>query len=119
VVVVNTALGVRSVSATRLLVAASFRSTLFQRLRFVIVQDALPQVFIGLRTALSLAIVVAVVSEMLLSTGAGIGATIYNNSMMYRTEHAYVGVFLAGGLGYFLNLLMARLDEAFVHWRGR
>lgn len=116
---INTVLGVASVPPTRLMVAATLRASSFQRLLHVILPDALPQIFIGIRTAISFAVVVAVVSEMLLSTTAGIGASIYNASVMYRTEDVYVGIFLTGAIGYFLNWATARLDARLVHWRGR
>ncbi|MCI0620625.1 MAG: ABC transporter permease [Acidobacteria bacterium] len=116
---INTVLGVASVPPTRLMVAATLRAHAYQRLFLVILPDALPQIFIGIRTAISFAVVVGVVSEMLLSTTAGIGSTIYNASIMYRTEEAYVGIFLAGAIGYTLNVLSAKLDERIVHWRGK
>jgi NitT/TauT family transport system permease protein len=116
---INTVLGVASVPPTRIMVATTLRARPYQRLLFVILPDALPQIFIGIRTAISFAVVVAVVSEMLLSTTAGIGAAIYNASMMYRTEDVYVGILLTGAIGYGLNLLTARADQRFVHWRAR
>jgi ABC-type nitrate/sulfonate/bicarbonate transport system permease component len=116
---INTVLGVASVPATRIMVATTLRARPHQRLFLVILPDALPQVFIGIRTAISFAVIVAVVSEMLLSTTAGIGAAIYNASMMYRTEDVYVGIFLTGAIGYALNWTTARLDARLVHWRGK
>lgn len=119
VMLINTILGVASVPPTRLMLAKTLRVRPVQRLFRVVLPDALPQIFIGLRTAISFAVVVGVVSEMLLSTDAGLGAMIYNASMMYRTETVYVGIFLAGGLGYMLNLATAALDKYVVHWRAR
>jgi sulfonate transport system permease protein len=116
---INTVLGVISVPPTRLMVAATLRARPLQTLVRVVWPDALPQIVIGIRTAISFAVVVGVVSEMLLSTSAGIGAAIYNASTMYRTAEAYVGIFLTGVIGYALNWATAKLDERLVHWRGR
>ncbi len=116
---INTVLGVASVPATRIMVATTLRARPYQRLFFVILPDALPQIFIGIRMAISFAVVVAIVSEMLLSTTAGIGASIYNASMMYRTEDVYVGIMLTGIIGFGLNWGTARLDSRLVHWRAR
>lgn len=99
--------------------ASTLRARPPQVLFRVVFPDALPQILIGVRTALSFAVVVGVVSEMLLSTGAGIGASIYNASAMYRTEDVYVGIVLTGAVGYLLNLVTARLDERIVHWRAK
>ena len=119
VMLINTILGVASVPPTRLMVAKTLRVRADQRLLRVILPDALPQIFIGVRTAVSFAVVVGVVSEMLLSTDAGLGAMIYNASMMYRTEEVYVGILLAGSLGYLLNLATAAFDSRIVHWRAK
>jgi NitT/TauT family transport system permease protein len=116
---INTVLGVASVPPTRIMVATTLRVSPHQRLLYVILPDALPQIFIGIRTAISFAVVVAVVSEMLLSTTDGIGASIYNSSMMYRTEDVYVGIFLTGAIGYILNWATARMDSRLVHWRAK
>lgn len=119
VMLINTILGVASVPPTRLMVAKTLRVRADQRLLRVILPDALPQIFIGVRTAVSFAVVVGVVSEMLLSTDTGLGALIYNASMMYRTEEVYVGILLAGSLGYLLNLATAAFDSRIVHWRAK
>lgn len=116
---INTVLGVASVPPTRMMVAKTLRASPCQKILRVVLPDALPQVFIGIRTAISFAVVVGVVSEMLLSTTAGIGAAIYNASMMYRTEDVYVGIFLTGAIGYALNWATAHLDARIVHWRAR
>jgi ABC-type nitrate/sulfonate/bicarbonate transport system permease component len=119
VTVINTALGAASTSLIRRQAADSFRASARQRLLFVTLPDTLPHIFTGARIAISFAVVVAVVSEMLLSTNRGLGAYIYNASVMYRTEEVYVGIALTGALGYALNTAMARLDSRVIHWRGR
>lgn len=116
---INTVLGVASIPPTRIMVVSTLRAHAYQRLFFVILPDALPQIFIGIRTAISFAVVVGVVSEMLLSSTAGIGSSIYNSSMMYRTDDVYVGILLTGVIGFTLNLVMARIDNKLVHWRAK
>lgn len=116
---VHTALGVRSVLPGRIQVARALRATPRQVLWHVILPDSLANIFIGLRTAVSYALVVTIVAEMLLSGTAGLGRSIYQASQVYATDRVYAGILMAGALGYSTNRLLELLDRRVVHWRGR
>jgi len=119
VMMINTILGFENVPPARLNVGRLFGLSRPALVRQIVLPDAAAQVFVGLRTAVSLAVVVGIVSEMLLSTGDGIGGRLYDASVLYDTDRVYLGIILAGTLGYLFNLTVAVADRRVVHWRGR
>jgi len=116
---VHTTLGVRSVLPGRIQVARAFRANPRQVLWHVILPDSLPNIFIGLRTAVSYALVVAIVAEMLLSGTPGLGRSIYQASQVNATDRVYAGILMVGLVGYVVNRLLERVDRVLVHWRGQ
>ena len=64
-ILLNTIDGVRSVEPVLLRVARSYRLTLADRIRFIYIPNAAPQIFAGARLSLAIAAVVMVVTEMI------------------------------------------------------
>jgi len=119
IVLFNTIYGVRNSRKARVLVAQTMKATKFQLFYKVVLPDSLPQIFIGLRTSLSLALIVVIVTEMFLGTTAGIGQRIFNTSITYRVPEMYASILIAGILGYSLNKLFALIESRTIHWGGK
>ncbi len=119
IMLVNTIDGVRSGSKTRRMLAQTMRATEMQMFTKVTLPDALPQVFTGLRVALSLAVVLVVVLEMFIGTNVGLGRRISDSHQLYRIPEMYSAIVLTGATGYCLNLALRWADRRVVHWRGR
>ena len=108
--VVNTALGVRSISPEYLNVGRVLRLSRMTMLRKIIVPATLPYVFTGYRLSLGLAWLVIVASEML--TGApGIGGFLWQeyNSLVY--SHILLSIITIGLIGYALDRLMGVVER--------
>jgi nitrate/nitrite transport system permease protein len=108
--VVNTALGVRSISPEYLNVGRVLRLSRVAMLRKIIVPATLPYVFTGYRLSLGLAWLVIVASEML--TGApGIGGFLWQeyNSLVY--SHILLSIITIGLIGYALDRLMGVVER--------
>lgn len=119
IVLVNTTYGVRNCKETRLLVAKSMRASKIQIFTKFVFPDSLPQIVAGLRTALSIALIVVVVTEMFMGTKSGLGKRIYNASLTYETAELYASIFVTGLLGYILNKLFVVFESKAVHWSGK
>lgn len=85
----------------------------------VILPSALPQIFVGFRTAISLSLILVIVSEMFVGTNVGLGALIFNSQMMYRTEEMYSVIIITGVIGYILNKLLLLIEKTTIHWKGK
>jgi ABC-type nitrate/sulfonate/bicarbonate transport system permease component len=119
IVIFNTIYGVKNSRKMRVLVAQTMKATRLQIFYKVVLPDSLPQIFVGLRTGLSLALIVVIVTEMFLGTTTGIGQRIFNTSITYRVPEMYASILIAGILGYSLNKCFALLERRLVHWSGK
>ncbi len=119
VILFNVAYGVMNVRQTRLLAAKVMGANRFQVLRDVVVWESLPQSFIGLRNGVSLALIIIIVAEMFIGSSDGLGYRLIEAQMLFRMPEMYAAIFLAGGLGYGLNVIFLLLEKRVIHWGGR
>ena len=119
IVLINTIYGVWNSSKLRVQVGKIFRATRLQIFREITIPDALPQIFIGLRVALSLALILIVVSEMFIGTSVGLGLEIFNSYASYQIPELYALILIVGFLGYVLNKGFLLLERKIVHWAGK
>ena len=85
----------------------------------VLMWEALPQILVGMRAGVSLALVIVVVAEMFIGSTDGLGHRVINAQMLFESGLMYGAIFVAGALGYGLNLLFLVLEKRFVHWAGK
>ena len=119
IILVNTMYGVRHGSKLRLLVAQTMKTGRWMLFRKVIIPDALPHIFAGLRIALSLGLIVVIVTEMFIGTTVGLGRRIIDAQLVYRVPEMYAAIILTGILGYVLNRLFLWYERKTIHWSGR
>ena len=110
--VINTAVGVRSISQDYLNVGRVLKLSRFKMLTKIIVPAALPYVFTGYRLSLGLAWLVIVASEMLTGT-PGVGGFLWQeyNSLVY--SHIILSVITIGAIGFLLDRLMGVIEARF------
>ncbi|NVN00191.1 ABC transporter permease [Arthrobacter sp. SDTb3-6] len=114
-VLLNTIDGVRSVEPVLLQVARSYRLTLWQRIRFIYIPNASPQIFAGGRLALAIATVVMVVTEMIGSPG-GVGYFVLSTQRNFDLLGMWTGIIMLGLLGYLLNLAFRLAENRILRW---
>jgi len=119
VVVINSYYGVIQSRKTRKTVAELMGANPAEVFAHVTLMDALPQVFVGLRTSLSLAVVIIIVTEMFVGTNHGVGHRIFEAQLTYRVAEMYAAIIIAGLLGYGLNRAFVGVEHRIVHWSGR
>lgn len=118
IILINTMYGVQHSSVIRRMVARSLKATEWQVFWKIVLPDALPEIVVGLRTGVAIALIVVLMSEMFLGTHRGIGQMIYNAHLMYDIPGMYVGIIASGIIGYALNLLLLTAGKNIVYWRG-
>lgn len=119
VVLFNVAYGVMNARQTRLLAARVMGASRLRIFRDVLFYESLPQTFVGLRTAVSLALVVIVVAEMFIGSDDGLGKRIIDSQITFDMPQLYGTILVSGVLGYGLNLAFLTLESRLVHWAGR
>ena len=111
----NTIDGVRSLDSQVRDMSRSYRLTLAQRVRYVVLPNAGPQIFAGLRTTLQISIILIVVSEMVASVN-GIGYYLLNSQQTFAVPQTWAGTLLLGALGYLANILFLRIESSVLRW---
>lgn len=111
-IIINTALGVRSVSEDYLNVAKVLQLTPFERVFQIILPVAVPFIFTGMRLSLGIAWLVIVAAEML-TGGVGIGFWIWDEYNNLNYSHIIIGIILIGVIGYVLDTLMGIIADFF------
>lgn len=119
VIVFNVAYGVMNARQTRILAARSMGASSLRIFKDVIFFETLPQTFVGLRTAVSLALVVIIVAEMFIGATDGLGHRIIDAQISYQLPDMYGSILAAGGMGYGLNALFLVVEKLLIHWSGR
>ena len=119
IIIFNTAYGVMHAKKSRVLAAQIMGATKAQIFRWILFWESLPQTFIGLRSAISLSLVLIVVTEMFIGTTSGLGRKIIYSQITYEIPTMYATILLAGIIGYLLNLLFLEVEKRFLHWSGK
>jgi nitrate/nitrite transport system permease protein len=110
--VMNTAMGVRSISPEYLNVGRVLKLSPMKKLRKIMIPATLPYMFTGYRLSLGMAWLVIVAAEML--TGSpGLGGFLWQeyNSLVY--SHILLSVLAIGLIGFGLDRLMSVVERRF------
>jgi len=107
--VINTAVGVQSISQDYWNVGRVLRLSRWKMLIKIVVPASLPYVFTGYRLSLGLAWLVIVAAEMLTGT-PGVGGFLWQeyNSLVY--SHIILSVLTIGAIGFLLDRLMSVVE---------
>jgi NitT/TauT family transport system permease protein len=92
-------------------VCRSFGATSVQVFCKVVMPSAMTHVVASLRVMISLALVIAVVTEMFVGSEIGLGRMLYEFRAAYRTDRVIAGLVLLGTMGYLLNLTFLAVEQ--------
>jgi ABC-type nitrate/sulfonate/bicarbonate transport system permease component len=114
-ILLNTIDGVTGVDPTLRETARSYGIGARDRLLRVMLPAAAPQIFAGMRTSLSLALILMVISEMVASTN-GIGYFVLQSQRTFAIPEMWSGILLLGILGYALNGAFVLIERRVLRW---
>jgi ABC-type nitrate/sulfonate/bicarbonate transport system permease component len=115
-VLINTANAAASLEPTLLDTARILGLRGFTLLRRVILPAVSPQIFAGLRVAISVCLAVMVVAEIL-GGGSGIGYFISNAQQSFQITDSYAGVFILCLLGWAFDTLFLGAESRLLAWQ--
>lgn len=119
IVVFNSAYGVINARKQRVMAANVMGATRWQVFKDVLIWESLQPSFVGLRSAVSMALVIVIVAEMFIGADSGLGNRIINSQQVMNVKDMYASILAAGALGYALNVLFLLIERKIVHWSGR
>jgi ABC-type nitrate/sulfonate/bicarbonate transport system permease component len=114
-VLLNTIDGVAGVDPTLRETARVYDIAPRDRLLRVTLPAAAPQIFAGMRTSLSLALILMVISEMVASSN-GIGYFVLQSQRSFAIPEMWSGILLLGILGYVLNAIFLVVERRVLRW---
>ena len=114
-ILVNTIVGLRSVNPTSLEFFRSLAATEFEIFTRLRVPHSLPYVLSAFKTAVSLAVIGAVVAEWA-GASRGLGRMVFLKAASLDQEAVFAGVFVLAGMGIFLTAIVSWLERRLLHW---
>ncbi len=114
-ILLNTVEGVRAVDPVMAETARSYGVTGAARLRHVVLPSASPQIFAGLRQALSIGIILMVISEMFAASN-GLGFTIVQFQRSFAIPDMWTGILVLGLLGFLLSVVFQLVERRVLGW---
>lgn len=114
-IVLNTMDGVVEMDQTMLDTSRSYGIRGWDRFWWVMLPAVSPRIAAGMRTSLSIAVLLVVVSEMVGSTN-GIGYFVFQAQQAFSISDMWAGIILLGLLGYALNVVFERLERRVLRW---
>ena len=114
-VLLNTMDGVRGIDPTLIDTARSYGIGRLERVWRLVLPAAMPQIAAGMRTSLSLAVIIMVVSEYFAST-SGVGYVLLISKNTFQLAPMWAAIVLIGLLGYLLNVLFILAERRVLAW---
>jgi ABC-type nitrate/sulfonate/bicarbonate transport system permease component len=114
-IVLNTTDGVVELDRTMLDTARSYGIRGWDRFWRIMLPAVSPRIAAGMRTSLSIAVLLVVVSEMVGSTN-GIGYFVFQAQQSFSIADMWAGIILLGLLGYALNVVFERVERRLLRW---
>jgi sulfonate transport system permease protein len=119
IVLFNSAYGVINARKQRVMAAKAMGASRWQVFKDVLIWESLQATFVGLRSAVSMALVIVIVAEMFIGSDSGLGHRIIDAQQVLNVKSMYAAILAAGALGYALNVLFLVAERRIVHWSGR
>lgn len=83
----------------------------------IVLPACLPEIFVGLRTAVGVEYTTLVASEMVAAT-SGIGWMVLDASNFLKSDIMFVGILIMGITGILIDVLLRFLEKKLVFWKG-
>ena len=110
--------GVSSVQISKVHAAYSLGASKFQVLRYVILPNALPEIFTGLRTSMGVCWGTLVAAE-LVAADQGVGSMMMIAKNFLQTDVVVIGIIIIGAIGFAIEMFMRMLERWLIPWKGK
>ncbi len=114
-ILLNTYGGVRSIDPVQFDTARTLGLTTPQTLREVVLPAASPQILTGMRISLAISLILAILSEMIVSND-GLGYFTLLAERTFKVPDMYAGIFTLAMFGYALNRLFLVAEARLIRW---
>ncbi len=117
VILVNAVSGATLANKRRLYQARLLGLDTLDTITEVLFYEALPNIFDGIRTAVSYALLLVIAVEMFIGLDErGLGRAIYEYQSTYRIPETYGAIIVAGVIGILLNAVVSQIEHRMLRW---
>lgn len=117
VIIIGTMSGVKSTPPLRIAVARTLGATNAQIFRRVVLPSALPEIFTAMRVGIGVAWTCLVAAE-LIAASSGLGWLVQFAGQALQVGVVIVGIVIIGLIGYAMELVIRKIENLIVPWRG-
>ena len=117
IILINTKYGVINSSRLRKNLFKLYKLSKLKMFYKVILPEASPYIFTGLKVAVSLIIIIIIVTEMMLGTEYGLGQLLIKSQYEFETAVMFAIIITLGVLGFVLNIGFNKFEKKIFHWR--
>jgi len=114
-ILLNTYSGVRSIDPVQINTGRTFGLHRTQILWQIVVPASMPYIFTGLRISLAVALILAIISEMV-AANDGVGYFILSMEQASQVAPMYAGIITLALLGYGLNRIFLSVEHWSLYW---
>lgn len=98
--------------------AQTFGASKWQIFKTVVFPASLPEIFVGIRTAVGVAYTTLVSAEMV-AARAGVGWMVLDAYKYLKIDVVYAGIVIMGISGLLIDFLLRLMEHKFVFWTGK
>lgn len=114
-ILLNTIDGVQSLGVVRMQAAAIFKISRFDALTHIILPGAAPKIFAGVRTAMSLSLIIMIISELQKSEN-GLGYLLVQTQRNFDYTGFWAALIVLAVLGVVLNIVFKAIERRALAW---
>ncbi|GAA1669761.1 nitrate ABC transporter permease [Citricoccus zhacaiensis] len=114
-ILLNTIEGVRSMDEVLSDTTHTYGIKGFNRVRYLILPSAMPQIMAGIRQSLSIALILMVISEMF-AASSGLGFTIVQFQRSFAIPEMWSGIVLLGIIGVIMSFIFQLIERNVLRW---
>ncbi|MEM5389666.1 ABC transporter permease [Paraburkholderia phymatum] len=117
VIIIGTMSGVKSTPPLRISVARTLGASNAQIFRKVVLPSAMPEIFTAMRVGIGVAWTCLVAAE-LIAASSGLGWLVQFAGQALQVGIVIVGIVIIGLIGYAMELVIRKIENLVVPWRG-
>lgn len=114
-VLLNTIEGVRAIDPVASETAKSYGISGLNRVRYLVLPSAGPQMMAGIRQCLSIGLILMVISEMFASS-SGLGFTIVQFQRSFAVPEMWSGIVVLGLIGVAVSFIFQAIERVVLRW---
>lgn len=111
IVLINTMYGIKNMEKSRVNVAISMGANKFQIFKEVIFWEIIPYIFSAMRLAISISLVIILITEMIIGSKYGLGVRLFEFQQTFKVGYLYAEIIIIGFMGLAINKLILLMQN--------